>query len=167
MVTSYNLGADGFWLFRTADHSRLRRDWRERGRRGDGDLGRADHLPGVPLAGTRLIDGEVWANNPAMAAVVEPVGTCATRLEDPRERFEMTRTGQAAAGGAPLAGALPVPATPLLGPEQEAAAVEGLVPCCRVRPGRNQCFKPPDHPAAGNDAGPPPGTLTASVNHRL
>ena len=30
MVTSYNLGADGFWLFRTADHSRLRRDWRER-----------------------------------------------------------------------------------------------------------------------------------------
>jgi hypothetical protein len=83
------------------------------------------------------------------------------------ERFEMTRTGQAAAGGAPLAGALPVPATPLLGPEQEAAAVEGLVPCCRVRPGRNQCFKPPDHPAAGNDAGPPPGTLTASVNHRL
>jgi hypothetical protein len=31
------------------------------------------------------------------------------------ERFEMTRPGQAAAGGAPLAGALPVPATPLLG----------------------------------------------------
>ena len=30
MVTSYNLGADGFWLFCTADHSRLRRDWRER-----------------------------------------------------------------------------------------------------------------------------------------
>ena len=52
VVTSYNLGADGFWLFRTADHSRLRRDWRERGRRGDGDLGRADHLPGVPLAGS-------------------------------------------------------------------------------------------------------------------
>ena len=30
VVTSYNLGADGFWLFRTADHSRLRRDWLER-----------------------------------------------------------------------------------------------------------------------------------------
>jgi len=41
-------------------------------------------LPGVPLAGTRLIDGGIWANNPAMVAVVEPVGTCATRLEDPR-----------------------------------------------------------------------------------
>jgi len=43
------------------------------------------------------------------------------------ERFEMTRPGQAAAGGAPLAGALPVPATPLLGREQEAAAIEDLV----------------------------------------
>jgi hypothetical protein len=43
------------------------------------------------------------------------------------ERFEMTRPGQAAAGGAQMAGALPVPATPLLGREQEAAAIEGLV----------------------------------------
>ena len=43
------------------------------------------------------------------------------------ERFEMTRPGQAAAGGAPLAGALPVPVTPLLGREQETAALEDLV----------------------------------------
>jgi predicted ATPase len=43
------------------------------------------------------------------------------------ERFEMTRPGQAAAGDAPLAGALPVPATPLLGRDQEAAALEDLV----------------------------------------
>ena len=43
------------------------------------------------------------------------------------ERFEMTRRGQAAAGGAPLAGALPVPATPLLGRDREAAAIEDLV----------------------------------------
>jgi predicted ATPase len=43
------------------------------------------------------------------------------------ERFEMTRPGQAATGGASQAGALPVPATPLLGREQEAAAVEDLV----------------------------------------
>jgi hypothetical protein len=49
------------------------------------------------------------------------------------ERFEMTRPGQAAAGGAPLAGALPVPATPLLGREQEAAALEGLVARAGVR----------------------------------
>jgi predicted ATPase len=43
------------------------------------------------------------------------------------ERFEMTRPGQEAAARAPVAGALPVPATPLLGREQEAAAVEDLV----------------------------------------
>ena len=43
------------------------------------------------------------------------------------ERFEMTRPGQAAAGGAPLAGAVPVPVTPLLGREQETAALKDLV----------------------------------------
>ena len=82
VVTSHNLGAGDVYLLRTAHHPRLRRDWRERGRRGDGDLGRADHMPGAPLAGTWLIDGGVWANNQAMVAVVEAVGTCATRLED-------------------------------------------------------------------------------------
>ena len=43
------------------------------------------------------------------------------------ERFEMTRPGEGAADEAPLAGALPVPATPLLGREQETAAVDELV----------------------------------------
>jgi predicted ATPase/tetratricopeptide (TPR) repeat protein len=43
------------------------------------------------------------------------------------ERFEMSRPGDGAAGDAPLAGALPAPATPLLGREREAAAVEDLV----------------------------------------
>jgi predicted ATPase len=43
------------------------------------------------------------------------------------ERFEMTRPGQAAAASAPVGGALPVPATPLLGREEEAAAIEDLV----------------------------------------
>jgi hypothetical protein len=43
------------------------------------------------------------------------------------ERFEMTRPGSADAGGVPLAGALPVPATPLLGRDRAAAAVEDLV----------------------------------------
>ena len=43
------------------------------------------------------------------------------------ERFEMTRPGKGAADEAPLAGAVPVPATPLLGREQETAAVEELV----------------------------------------
>jgi predicted ATPase len=43
------------------------------------------------------------------------------------ERFELTRPGAGAGDGAPLAGVLPVPATPLVGREQEAAAIEELV----------------------------------------
>ena len=43
------------------------------------------------------------------------------------ERFEMAQPRDEAAGEAALAGALPVPATPLLGREQEAAAVEDLI----------------------------------------
>ena len=43
------------------------------------------------------------------------------------ERFEMTEPGAGAADEAPLAGAVPVPATPLLGRERESAAVEELV----------------------------------------
>jgi predicted ATPase len=43
------------------------------------------------------------------------------------ERFEMARPGEGAADEARLAGSVPVPATPLLGREQEIAAVEDLV----------------------------------------
>ena len=43
------------------------------------------------------------------------------------ERFEMTRPGEGGADEAPLAGAVPVPATPLLGREPETAAVQELV----------------------------------------
>ncbi|HEY2125772.1 MAG TPA: hypothetical protein VGH77_01160 [Streptosporangiaceae bacterium] len=43
------------------------------------------------------------------------------------ERFEATRSGAGAADEGPVAGAVPVPPTPLLGREQEIAAVEELV----------------------------------------
>jgi Domain of unknown function (DUF4062) len=43
------------------------------------------------------------------------------------ERFEMTQSGLRSADEAPLAGTVPVPATPLLGREEEAAAVQKLV----------------------------------------
>jgi predicted ATPase len=49
------------------------------------------------------------------------------------ERFEMSRAHEVAAGRVPLTGALPAPATPLLGREGEAAAVEDLVVRERVR----------------------------------
>lgn len=84
-ITSYNLGADDVYLFRTAHHPRLRRDWRERAV----DVAMATsaaptYLPGFPLSGTRLVDGGLWANNPAMVAVVEAVGTCGILLADLR-----------------------------------------------------------------------------------
>ena len=61
----------------------------------------------------------------------EPAGL-QQRVEDDlavllSERFEMTRPGQAAAGDAPLAGAIPVPVTPLLGREQESSTIEDLI----------------------------------------
>src|ERR1700742_346219 len=43
------------------------------------------------------------------------------------ERFEMTRSGGGAADEAPLAGAVPVPVTPLLGRNREAAALQDRV----------------------------------------
>jgi predicted ATPase len=43
------------------------------------------------------------------------------------ERFEMTRPREGAADDAPLAGALPTPATPLLGRDQDVSAIEDLV----------------------------------------
>jgi uncharacterized protein len=85
VITSYNLGADDVYLFRTAHHPRLRRDWRERAV----DVAMATsaaptYLPGFPLSDTRLVDGGLWANNPAMVAVVEAVSTCAVPLESLR-----------------------------------------------------------------------------------
>jgi hypothetical protein len=43
------------------------------------------------------------------------------------ERFELAWSGEAEADEGPLAGAVPVPVTPLLGREQESAAVEELI----------------------------------------
>jgi len=82
VIASYNLGADDVYLFRTAHHPRLARDWRERAV----DVAMATsaaptYLPCFPLSGSRLVDGGVWANNPAMIAVVEAAGTCGAALE--------------------------------------------------------------------------------------
>jgi patatin-like phospholipase/acyl hydrolase len=85
VITSYNIGADDVYLFRTAHHPRLRRDWRERAV----DVAMATsaaptYLPAHSLSGTRLVDGGLWANNPSMVALVEAVGTCGIPLENLR-----------------------------------------------------------------------------------
>jgi predicted ATPase/class 3 adenylate cyclase len=79
----------------------------------------------VPAAGQR-------PGGSAHYLLAGPGGAVAEAFADdlavlPSERFEMARPGAAAAGEAPLAGAPPVPATPLVGREREATAVEDLV----------------------------------------
>jgi patatin-like phospholipase/acyl hydrolase len=75
VVTAYNVGTDDVYLFRTPHLPTLARDWRERAV----DVAMATaaaptYLPGMPLNGTRLVDGGIFANNPAMVAVTEAVG---------------------------------------------------------------------------------------------
>jgi patatin-like phospholipase/acyl hydrolase len=75
VITSYNLGSEDVYLFRTPHLPHLKRDWRERAV----DVAMATaaaptYLPGVTLDGCRLIDGGIWANNPAMVALIEATG---------------------------------------------------------------------------------------------
>lgn len=82
VIASYNLGADDVYLFRTAHHPRLARDWREHAYAvAMATVAAPTYLPGYPLSGTRLVDGGLWANNPSMIALVEAVGTCAVPLD--------------------------------------------------------------------------------------
>jgi patatin-like phospholipase/acyl hydrolase len=85
IITSYNLGNDDVYLFRTPHLPHLARDWRERAV----DVAMATaaaptYLPGFPLNGTRLVDGGLWANNPAMVAMTEAVGPLGKPLDSIR-----------------------------------------------------------------------------------
>ncbi|MFI7543804.1 CBASS cGAMP-activated phospholipase [Actinoplanes sp. NPDC049599] len=85
LITSYNIGADDVYLFRTPHLETLKRDWRERAV----DVAMATaaaptYLPGMPLGGARLIDGGIWANNPAMVALTEAVGPLGVPLDQIR-----------------------------------------------------------------------------------
>jgi patatin-like phospholipase/acyl hydrolase len=90
VITSYNLGCDDVYLFRTPHLPHLKRDWRERAI----DVAMATsaaptYLPGHRLDGVRLVDGGVWANNPAMVALTEAAGP----LGVPLERIRMLSLG--------------------------------------------------------------------------
>ena len=68
VIPAYNLGEDDVYIFRTPHHERLRRDYRVPAWK--------IFFPSCrEVDRLRLIDGGVWANNPAMTALVEAVGT--------------------------------------------------------------------------------------------
>ena len=82
LITSYNIGTDDVYLFRTPHLPTLKRDWREKAV----DVAMATaaaptYLPCAALDGARLVDGGVWANNPAMVALTEALGPLRTPLE--------------------------------------------------------------------------------------
>lgn len=85
VITSYNVGANDVYLFRTPHLPTLARDWREKAV----DVAMATsaaptYLPGMSLSGARLVDGGVWANNPAMVALTEAVGPLGKPLDEVR-----------------------------------------------------------------------------------
>ena len=84
-VPSYDLRTDKVHLFRTPHSERLARDWRER----MVDVALATSaaptfLPAHHLRGLRLVDGGLWANNPAVVAIAEAVSEFRIDLSDIR-----------------------------------------------------------------------------------
>ena len=77
VIPSYNLGEDDVYIFRTAHHERLRRDYKVPAWKVAKSTSAAPTF--FPCArdvdSLRLIDGGVWANNPSLVAITEAYGT--------------------------------------------------------------------------------------------
>jgi patatin-like phospholipase/acyl hydrolase len=84
VVPSYNLGEDTVYLFKTPHHERLRRDYKvPMWAVGMATAAAPTYFPTfrLPGEGVRLVDGGVWANNPAVVGVTEAVSMLGQRLE--------------------------------------------------------------------------------------
>lgn len=77
VIPSYNIGEDNIYLFRTPHHKTLRRDWRVPAWQVALATSSAPtYFPSCRhIDEQRLIDGGVWANNPALVGLVEATGT--------------------------------------------------------------------------------------------
>jgi len=76
VIPSFDLGENTVYLFKTPHHERLRRDWRvPLWQVAMATSAAPTYFPAfcLPDDGVRLVDGGVWANNPAMAGVAEAV----------------------------------------------------------------------------------------------
>lgn len=76
VIPSFDLGENTVYLFKTPHHERLKRDWRvPMWQVAMATSAAPTYFPAfcLPGDGVRLVDGGVWANNPAMVGVVEAV----------------------------------------------------------------------------------------------
>lgn len=86
-VPSYNLGDNAVYIFKTPHHERLRRDHRvPMWAVGMATAAAPTYFPAfrLPEEHIRLIDGGVWANNPAAIGVAEAVSMFGRRLGEIR-----------------------------------------------------------------------------------
>lgn len=84
VIPSYNLGENSVYLFKTPHHRRLKRDHRvSMWAVGMATSAAPTYFPAfrLPLDEVRLVDGGVWANNPAMVGVTEAVSMFGQPLE--------------------------------------------------------------------------------------
>ncbi len=89
-IPAYDLAADHVHLFRTPHHRDLRRDWRETVVNvALATTAAPTYLPVASIRGQRLIDGGVWANNPALVGVAE----CFDRLGGHRDGIRVLSVG--------------------------------------------------------------------------
>jgi patatin-like phospholipase/acyl hydrolase len=87
VVPSYNLGENAIYLFKTPHHSRLRRDHRvPMWAVAMATSAAPTYFPAfrLPIDEVRLVDGGVWANNPAMVGVTEAVSMFGYGLDEIR-----------------------------------------------------------------------------------
>lgn len=85
LITSYSLDSNDVYIFKTPHHAHLARDWKER----MVDVALATtaaptYLPAARLRNNRLVDGGIWANNPALAGVAEATSMFGARLDQIR-----------------------------------------------------------------------------------
>jgi hypothetical protein len=83
VIPAYSLDRNDVYVFKTPHHERLTRDWREL----MVDVAMATtaaptFLPAFGLRHHRLVDGGVWANNPALVGVAEAVSMLGIALEN-------------------------------------------------------------------------------------
>ena len=75
VISSYNIGEDDIYLFKTPHHKRLARDWKTPlWKVAMATSAAPTFYPSFrQLDHIRLIDGGVWANNPTMVGIVEAI----------------------------------------------------------------------------------------------